>query len=48
MTTTHGDPVDQLLEIGLKDLWYPICPSGHIKESPSPDSTMTCAPGPWA
>ena len=29
-----ADPVDHLLKIGLKDLWYPICPSGFIKESP--------------
>ena len=34
MTPSREDPVDQLLEIGLKDLWYPICPSGFIKESP--------------
>ena len=34
MTTSREDPVDQLLEIGLKDLWYPICPTGFIKESP--------------
>ncbi|THT96153.1 aromatic ring-hydroxylating dioxygenase subunit alpha [Lampropedia puyangensis] len=36
MTTTQPllpfDPVDQLLEIGLKDLWYPICPSSFVKE----------------
>lgn len=29
-----ADPVDQLLEVGLKDLWYPICPSGFIQERP--------------
>ena len=34
MTPSREDPVDQLLEIGLKDLWYPICPTGFIKESP--------------
>ncbi|OUL99100.1 aromatic ring-hydroxylating oxygenase subunit alpha [Variovorax sp. JS1663] len=28
------DPVDQLLEIGLKDLWYAICPSHFIRENP--------------
>ncbi len=28
------DPVDQLLEVGLKDLWYPICPSNFIQERP--------------
>jgi phenylpropionate dioxygenase-like ring-hydroxylating dioxygenase large terminal subunit len=32
--TAHADPVDHLLEIGLKDLWYPICPSHFIKENP--------------
>jgi phenylpropionate dioxygenase-like ring-hydroxylating dioxygenase large terminal subunit len=34
MTTSTPDAADKLLEIGLKDLWYPICPSGFIKESP--------------
>lgn len=29
-----ADPVDHLLEIGLKDLWYPICPSHFIRENP--------------
>lgn len=29
-----ADPADALLEVGLKDLWYPICPSGFVKESP--------------
>ena len=28
------DPVDQALEVGLKDLWYPVCPSNFLKESP--------------
>ena len=28
------DPVEQALEAGLKDLWYPVCPSGFLKESP--------------
>ena len=28
------DPVDAALEVGLKDLWFPICPSGFVKESP--------------
>ena len=28
------DPVDAALEVGLKDLWFPVCPSGFIKESP--------------
>jgi len=30
----QADPVDAVLEVGLKDLWYPICPSGFVKESP--------------
>lgn len=30
----HADPVDQCLETGLKDLWYPICPSSFIREKP--------------
>ena len=30
----HLDPVDAALEVGLKDLWFPICPSSFIKESP--------------
>ncbi|SFL88500.1 aromatic ring-hydroxylating dioxygenase subunit alpha [Variovorax sp. OV329] len=36
MTTIaiHADPVDQLLEVGLKDLWYPLCPTSFIKEKP--------------
>lgn len=33
-TLTQIDPVEQLLEQGLKDLWYPICPSGFVKETP--------------
>lgn len=28
------DPVDAALEVGLKDLWYPICPSSFVKEAP--------------
>jgi phenylpropionate dioxygenase-like ring-hydroxylating dioxygenase large terminal subunit len=28
------DPVDAALAVGLKDLWYPICPSGFVKENP--------------
>ncbi|SNS88818.1 Phenylpropionate dioxygenase, large terminal subunit [Noviherbaspirillum humi] len=34
MRTTANDPVDALLATGLKDLWYPICPSGFVKERP--------------
>ncbi len=28
------DPVDAALEVGLKDLWYPVCPSSFVRESP--------------
>ena len=28
------DPVDAVLEVGLKDLWFPVCPSSFVKDSP--------------
>ena len=28
------DPVDAALEVGLKDLWFPVCPSGFVKDNP--------------
>lgn len=28
------DAVDAVLEKGLKNLWYPICPSDHVKREP--------------
>lgn len=28
------DPVDQALEVGLKDLWFPVCPSSFVKNDP--------------
>lgn len=28
------DPIDAALEAGLKDLWYPVCPSSFVKTSP--------------
>lgn len=28
------DPVDHALEVGLKDLWFPVCPSSFVKENP--------------
>ena len=28
------DPTDAVLAVGLKDLWYPVCPSSFVKESP--------------
>ena len=27
-------PVDALLSVGLKDLWYPVCPSSFVRERP--------------
>ena len=30
----QSDPIDAALECGLKDLWFPVCPSGFVKESP--------------
>ena len=32
--TTTTSPVDALLERGLYDLWYPICPSSFVQERP--------------
>ncbi|MBO9514681.1 MAG: aromatic ring-hydroxylating dioxygenase subunit alpha [Variovorax sp.] len=29
-----ADPVDAALEVGLKDLWFPICPSSFVKNDP--------------
>jgi phenylpropionate dioxygenase-like ring-hydroxylating dioxygenase large terminal subunit len=28
------DPIDAALQVGLKDLWYPVCPSGFVKDAP--------------
>ncbi len=28
------DQVDAVLEVGLKDLWFPVCPSGFVKDNP--------------
>ena len=28
------NPVDALLSVGLKNLWYPLCPTGFVKERP--------------
>ncbi|NBW77702.1 MAG: aromatic ring-hydroxylating dioxygenase subunit alpha [Betaproteobacteria bacterium] len=30
----HLDPVDAVLQVGLKDLWFPICPSDFVKDNP--------------
>ncbi len=34
MTTNISAEVDALLTRGLRDLWYPICPSTFVKDSP--------------
>ncbi len=34
MNTTCQDPVDAALEVGLKDLWFPLCPSSFVKDNP--------------
>ena len=28
------DPIDAALAQGLKDLWFPVCPSHFVKEQP--------------
>lgn len=30
----HQDPAHALLKIGLKDLWFPVCPSGFVGQQP--------------
>ena len=30
----HQDPASDLLKIGLKDLWFPVCPSGFVGQQP--------------
>lgn len=34
MTTPQQSDVDAYLSKGLKDLWYPVCPSHFVKENP--------------
>ncbi|MBV8667094.1 MAG: aromatic ring-hydroxylating dioxygenase subunit alpha [Burkholderiaceae bacterium] len=34
MRTQANDPVDAVLAAGLKDLWYPLCPSSFVAEKP--------------
>ena len=34
MTANSADQVDALLARGLRDLWYPVCPSTFVKDSP--------------
>ncbi|RJF92235.1 aromatic ring-hydroxylating oxygenase subunit alpha [Noviherbaspirillum saxi] len=34
MRTNANDPVDAVLAVGLKDLWYPMCPSSFVAERP--------------
>lgn len=31
---TAADPVEGLLTVGLKNLWYPLCPSSFVQERP--------------
>jgi len=33
-TSTFDDEVDRLLDLGLRNLWYPIAPSWMVKEKP--------------
>jgi phenylpropionate dioxygenase-like ring-hydroxylating dioxygenase large terminal subunit len=33
-TSLQADPLDAALEVGLKDLWYPVCPSSFVRENP--------------
>ena len=28
------DPIEATLAAGLKDLWYPVCPSHFVKDNP--------------
>jgi len=34
MNHTPDQAVEHLLKVGLKNLWYPICPASFIKETP--------------
>ena len=34
LMTAQADPIDAALAVGLKDLWFPICPSGFVQSSP--------------
>jgi phenylpropionate dioxygenase-like ring-hydroxylating dioxygenase large terminal subunit len=34
MTAPTHDAIDAVLDVGLKNLWYPICPSGFVAERP--------------
>jgi phenylpropionate dioxygenase-like ring-hydroxylating dioxygenase large terminal subunit len=34
MKTEAHDPIDAVLAVGLKNLWYPICPSHFVAERP--------------
>jgi phenylpropionate dioxygenase-like ring-hydroxylating dioxygenase large terminal subunit len=33
-TASAADSVEALLSVGLKNLWYPICPSGFVSDRP--------------
>ena len=30
----QADPIDAALSVGLKDLWFPVCPSSFVQSSP--------------
>jgi phenylpropionate dioxygenase-like ring-hydroxylating dioxygenase large terminal subunit len=34
MTNAQTLAVEQLLQRGLEDLWYPLCPSHFLKDTP--------------
>ena len=34
MTHAATHPIDAALAVGLKDLWFPVCPSGFVKGNP--------------
>ena len=34
MTHAATHPIDAALAVGLKDLWFPVCPSGFVKSNP--------------
>ena len=34
MSTSKADAIDNYLDDGLRDYWYPVCPSSFVKERP--------------
>ena len=41
------DPADAVLEVGLKDRWYAVCPSSHLKENPIALRRLGCKIALW-